>query len=343
MGMFTPFRDERLVFVGLGLATVSFVGMVRLILTHFRDEVEIRPKSPKTQYITQATEDALKLDTISSLIDHYNPTVRDTATKIILGRAVNDGSAIRHLLRGIMQPDYDVREKYLRALTFAVEDRDSTQDHLKALNTPEAYHAIIRSLEQSAKDKERNDMNDPLWDEYQLRDVNEHRCITLLQQLLLRYNRSAKLLVEARFIERWLVKQGWGDVEEEWHENFTKYLQRHSNRLTDICTQLLRSKDGRKALRESKLLQKGKGRNSPPNDADSGAVKIILDVTVQNEDENGRTWQESIQAELVPRISSQTDEEQRRRRRHREAIVLNDGTHSLGRGDIIEREHDAGA
>ncbi|ETS86593.1 hypothetical protein PFICI_00421 [Pestalotiopsis fici W106-1] len=343
MGVLTTLRDERLVFVGLGLATVGFLGVVRLILTHFRDEVEIRPKSPKTQYITQATEDALKLDTISSLIDHYNPTVRDTATKIILGRAANDVETIRHLLRGITQKDYNEREKYLRALTLAVEDKDITQDHLKALNTPEAYQAIIKSLEQSANDRERNDINDPLWDEYHLRDVNERRCLALLQQLLSRYTRSAKFLVEARFVEKWLVKQGWGETEEEYHTNFTLYVRRRKNRLSDICMQLLRSKDGRKALRESKLLQKGKSRGSPLNDADNGGVKVILEFNVQNEDENGQIWQENYQAELIPRVMSQTDEEQRRRRRHREAIVLNDGTHSLGRADIIEREHDTGA
>jgi hypothetical protein len=341
MGILTRFRDERLVFVGLGLATVSFVGLMHLVLTRYRDEAEIRPKSPKTQYITQATEDALKFNTISSLLDHYNPTIRDTAIKIVVGRAVNDAATIRHLLRGIIHQDYDVRGRYLRGLTFAMEDRESSQDQLKVLNTPEAYSAIVGSLEHSLNDKERNNINDPLWDEYQLRDVNERRCIMLIQQLLHRYTSSVRQLVQARFVEKWLVKQGWGDTDEEWQDNFTSYVKRRKNRLSDVCAQLLRAKDGRRALRQCKLIP-GKGHGTPLSGPENGGIKVILEISLQNEDENGEIQQENFQAELVPRNLTQTDEEQRRRRRHREAIVLNDGTHSLGRGDIIERERDTG-
>ena len=42
-----------------------------------------------------------------------------------------------------------------------------------------------------------------------------------------------------------------------------------------------------------------------------------------------------------PRVREQSAEEQRLRRRHREAMVLNDGTHPPGHYDIIEREHDS--
>lgn len=339
MGLFSTFRDERLVFFGLGLATVGFYGMLRLILTHYRDEAEIRPKPPKAQYVTQATEDALDLHTIGSLLDHYNPTIRDTATKIVIGRVVNDIETIHLLLRGIIQPSYEVREKYLQALTFAMEDRDSSQDQLKALNAPEGYYAIVRSLELSLGDKERNDVNDLLWDEYQLRGINERRCIMLCQQLLHRFTNSTKQLIQAKFVEKWLSQQGWGETGEERHTNFTNYIRRRDNRLSDICAQLLRSKEGRKALRRSKLIQ-GKGRGILGGALDTGGIKVILEISMQNEDENGDIQQDSFQAELVPRVMDQSDEEQRRRRRHREAIVLNDGTHSLGRGDIIEREHE---
>lgn len=336
MGLFPTFQDERLVFISLGLATVSVIGMMRVILTHYRDEAEIRPKSPKTQYITQATEDALDLHTISSLLDHYNPTIRDTATKVIVGRAVNDLATIHHLLRGIIQPSYDVREKSLRALTLAMEDRDAGQSQLKALHAPEGYYALVKSLELSLDDRERNDINDPLWDEYHLRDANERRCIMLCQRMLHRF--GDEQLIKAKFVERWLAKQGWGGTDEEKHTNFTNYIHRRKNRLSDICAQLLRTKEGCKALRRSKLIQ-GRGRGSPSDGANSGGIKVILEISMHNEDENGEIQHENFQAELVPRITDQSDEEQRRRRRHREAIVLNDGTHSLGRGDIIEREH----
>jgi hypothetical protein len=38
------------------------------------------------------------------------------------------------------------------------------------------------------------------------------------------------------------------------------------------------------------------------------------------------------------RRRDQSSEEEHIRRRHREAMVLNDGTRPLGRGDIIQRE-----
>ncbi|KAI1840336.1 hypothetical protein JX266_013468 [Neoarthrinium moseri] len=339
MGVLSSLRDERLVFFGLGLATVGFIGMMRLILEHYRDEVEIKPRSPKTQYITQATEDALDLHTLNSLLDHYNPTIRDTATRIVVGRAVNDADTIRYLLIGITRPNYDEREKCLRALVFAVEERESMHEPLKALNTPKAYAAIVRCLELCLADKERGNLNDLLWDEYHLRDVNERRCIMLVQQLINAY--GAKMLVAANFIERWLVKQDWGDGDEERQRNFSTYISRRKNRLSDVCSALTAFKEGRKALRQNKLL--GKGRSGPRDGPDNGGIKVILEISMSNEDENGEIQQENFQTELVPRIMDQSDEEQRRRRRHREAIVLNDGTHSLGRGDIIEREHDSHA
>ena len=54
---------------------------MHVVLQHFRDEAAIRPKSPKTQFITQDTEDALDLHTLDSLLDHYNSAVRETAIK----------------------------------------------------------------------------------------------------------------------------------------------------------------------------------------------------------------------------------------------------------------------
>lgn len=337
MGVLSYFRDERLIFFGLGLATVGFVSMMNFILQHYRDEAEIRPKSPKTQYITQETEDALDLHTLDSLLDHYNPAIRDTAVRIVVGRAVNDPDTIKCLLLGITNPDYDTREKCLRALTFAMEERDTVQDPLKVLHNPRAYSAIVRSLELSLYDRERRNLNDLLWDEYHLRDANERRCIMLVQQLTYRY--SPRMLIAAKFVEHWLVKQHWGDGDEERQLNFTHYVHRKKNRLSDVCSRLLAVKEGRKVLRQNKLL--GKDRSGHRDGNDNSGIKVILEFSMANEDENGEIQQESFQTELVPRITDQSDEEQRRRRRHREAIVVNDGTHSLRRGDIIEREHDA--
>lgn len=122
MGILSFLRDERTVLVGLGLTTASFVCAMRFALEHYRDEAEVRPSKPKTQYITQDTEDALKRDTLETLLQHYNFSIRETALKIVAGRAVNDRAAVERLLLGITRPDYDERERCLRALAFAVED-----------------------------------------------------------------------------------------------------------------------------------------------------------------------------------------------------------------------------
>ncbi|KAI0125945.1 hypothetical protein BJ170DRAFT_455247 [Xylariales sp. AK1849] len=336
MGIFSSFRDERLVFAGLGLAAVGFVGMMHIVLSFYRDEAEIKPKSPKTQYITQETEDALSLETLDSLLNHYNFAIRDTAVKIVVGRAVNDAATIEQLLIGITRPDYDEREKCLRALAFTMEDRETIQEPLKVLHTRKAYSAIVRSMELCLDEQDRPKLDDPLWDDYYLRDVNERRCIMLVSQLIYRFD--VEVLIAAKFIEKWLVKQNWGDEVEERQANFTQYMHRRKNRVSEICSRLLSSRAGRRALRQAKLL--GKGR-SGHRDRSGNRIKVILEISMSNEDENGEIQQENFQTEVFPRVLDQSDEEQRRRRRHREAIVLNDGTHSLGRDDIIEREHDA--
>ncbi|ORY60180.1 uncharacterized protein BCR38DRAFT_350615 [Pseudomassariella vexata] len=334
MSVLSFLRDERVVFASLGLATLSFIGTMRMILEYYRDEAEIKPVQPKTQYITQDTEDALEISTLQTLLGHYSFSIRDTALKIAAGRAVNDSSVIDYLLWGITREDYEERMKCLRTLVFAVEDK-SAQDPLVVINTPKGYSALVRSLELSLDDFEHEKLDDPLYDEYYLRDIGERRCIMLVCQLIYKYGPDK--LVQAKFVAKWLAKQKWGDTDEERRKNFTHYVERKKNRISDICTRLQASKAGRKALRQAKLLGRGSHR---PRERSRNRIKVILEISMANEDENGEIQHESFQTELVPRVVEQSAEEQRRRRRHREAIVLNDGTHSLGRGDIIEREHD---
>lgn len=127
-------RDERTVLIGLGVTAASFVCAMRFALEYYRDEVEIKPTQPKTQYITQDTEDSLKKGTLETLLQHYNFSIRETALKIVAGRAVNDKSAVEHLLWGITRPEYDERERCLKALAFAVEDGMSCLRHPDGIN-----------------------------------------------------------------------------------------------------------------------------------------------------------------------------------------------------------------
>jgi hypothetical protein len=204
------------------------------------------------------------------------------------------------------------------------------------LHNPKGYAALVRSLELSLEDRELETLDDPLSDEYWLRDINERRCFMILCHLSQLYGVS--MLVEAKFVEKWLAKQKWGTTDKERQENFYQYLERKQNRISVVCDTIRKSKSGHRALRQAKLVGKHRHR---PGDRTDNRVKVILEISMANENGDGEIQQESFEAELVPRVLDQTAEEQRRRRRHREAIVLNDGTHSLGRGDIIEREHDS--
>ncbi|KAI4858808.1 hypothetical protein F4820DRAFT_200855 [Hypoxylon rubiginosum] len=332
MGFYSFLRDDRLIAASLGLGTVGFLLAMRSILEYYRDEAEIKPTPPKTQYITQDTEDSLGLSTLESLLSHYNFAIRDTALKIVSGRAVNDSSAVYHLLWGITRIDYEERMETLRALAFAMED-NAFQEPLSALNNPKAYSALVRCLELCLDDAEHEKIDDPLYDEYYLRDIGERRCLMLVSQLVHRY--GVDKFIEAGFVERWLAKQPWGDGDEERQKNFTMYMDRRKNRISDICFHLKTCKAGRKALFKAKLTPKS--RRSKRERVDQNHIKVVLEISMTNEDDlDGPS-----QAEHVPRVNDQTAEEQRLRRRHREAMVLNDGTHSLGRGDIIEREHDS--
>ncbi|KAL7629333.1 hypothetical protein AAE478_000853 [Parahypoxylon ruwenzoriense] len=331
MGFNSFLRDERLLAAGLGLTTVGLLFVMRTILEYYRDEAEIKPTPPKTQYITQETEDSLKLGTLESLLGHYNFAIRDTALKIVAGRAVNDSSTINYLLWGITRKDYEERMEALRALAFAVEDKETFQEPLSVLNTPRAYSALVRSLELCLDDVEHEKLDDPLYDEYYLRDIGERRCLMLASQLIHRY--GIEKLVEAGFVEKWLARQRWGDSDEERQKNFALYTERKKNRISDISFHLKTSKVGQKALLKAKLITKY--RKSKRDRGDH--IKVVLEISMTNEDDHDGT----LRTELVPRVNDQSAEEQRLRRRHREAMVLNDGTHSLGRSDIIEREHDS--
>ncbi|KAI1263119.1 hypothetical protein F5Y18DRAFT_396091 [Xylariaceae sp. FL1019] len=337
MGYLSFMRDERVAALGLGLAALGCIAAMRAILEHCRDEAEVKPTQPTTRYITQDTEDSLKLSTLRSLLRHPSYAIRDTAVRIVTGRALSDDDAVNDLLWGITRESYDERTENLRALIYALEDNLSgtyQESLIMALNTPKAYSAIVRSLELCLGDVEHDKLNDAFYDEYYFRDIGERQCLALVSQLAHKY--GMEKFVQAKFVERWLIKQPWGEADDERRDNFQQYVERRKNRLADICRNLISSKAGRKALSRAKLMHKlRKPKSSRPKN-----VKVVLEISMANDSDGDAVLLETS-TDLVPRVNEQSAEEQRLRRRHREAMVLNDGTHSLGRGDIIEREHDS--
>lgn len=126
MGWLSKFiRDDRVLFGYLAINAVGWLLGVRVLLKKWRDEAEIKPPQPKTQYITQETEDALKLGTLDTLLAHYNQSIRETSAKIVCDRAANDQDTVELLLWGITRKDYDERMKNLRALAIITDPRES--------------------------------------------------------------------------------------------------------------------------------------------------------------------------------------------------------------------------
>ncbi len=118
------FQDDRIVFSFLALNAVAGMLGARILLQQWRDDAEIKPVQPKTQYITQETEDALKLSTLDTLLGHYNQSIRETSAKIVCDRAVNDKDTVDLLLWGITRKDYDERMRNLRALAIITDPRE---------------------------------------------------------------------------------------------------------------------------------------------------------------------------------------------------------------------------
>ncbi|CAH0049480.1 unnamed protein product [Clonostachys solani] len=310
-------RDERVILVGIGLASFGIVTTMTAALAIIRDENIIPIQQPKTRYITQDTEDSLGLDTLERLLEYPSYNIREVATRILCERAVNSREIMRHLLHGITLPDYDERMKALRALVL-LTGQATDFDGLSNLNNKYAYRALVRSLEQSLGDTERPRLDDHHWDEYYLRDVSERLCLMFVLELVNKYD--ARKLIKAGFVDMWLAKQDWGDTLKERQYNFAEYMRFKNNRIVDIVGRIRCCNEGLHALALASLISEteviGFGR------------PVVVDMSIPASEQQ------------VPRAREQSVEEVRLRRQHREAMVLNDGTRPFGREDIIERDHD---
>ncbi|ROT37308.1 hypothetical protein SODALDRAFT_324935 [Sodiomyces alkalinus F11] len=320
-GLLRFFRDDRVILAGIGITTFTMVSVMTQALVWARDENEVKPTPPKTQYITQDTEDALQLETLDKLVAHPNYSIRDIATKILCDRAVNDNETIHYLLYNITRPDYDTRIQSLHALATLL-----CQNHgecLSKMHNWRGYTALVRSLELSFEEGEHPKLDDRLWDDYYLRDMAEKFCLSFIVELVNRYD--ADMLVRAKFVEKWLAKQNWGETERERRENFLYYVEYRSNRIVDIITKIARSHEGSKALVACKLAAQS-------NFSLSSEAAFLVQPTLRAVD-----FDDDQTGEQMPRNRDHSDEEQRLRRQHREAMVFNDGTRPIGREDIIER------
>lgn len=194
------------------------------------------------------------------------------------------------------------------------------------VNKPKTYAALVKSLQYSITDYKHHEY-DMEWDNWHLRDVVEQGCLLVLIQMI--DKAGVEGLVKSRFVDRWLAKEPWGGVDDDERQlNFMNSLTKHY-RLNELCLPLFRDEAGRKQLEDAKLL--------PANRIVYDNTKTVIDTRMINGES---TAGEDFDGMFVEgrRRRDQSTEEEHLRRRNREAMVLNDGTRPLVRGDIIQRE-----
>jgi hypothetical protein len=174
---------------------------------------------------------------------------------------------------------------------------------------------LVKCLEVGLEDSELPDVQNSSWDEYKLRDPAERCCLQLLAELALRFN--AKGIIKAKFVEKWLAKQAWGERPIERRRNFRIYMDQRDNRIVHIVAKMKQYRRGLRALERAGLIDREYSRVGD---------QVMISLDMESEP-------------LVLRAREHSAEEQRLRRQHREAMVLNDGTRPFGREDIFERDH----
>lgn len=197
---------------------------------------------------------------------------------------------------------------------------------MSSLHNPQAYSALVRSLELSLGDFEPPSLEDYHWDEYYLRDAAEKFCLMFILELV--DKNGASMLVKAKFVEKWLAKQDWGTDPLERRQRFAEYMAYKNNRIVDIVNRIRHSRRGLRALEKAGLMAESLARRQMQELPDLVMEFISPDVRESIEEPDSQ----------APRTRDQSVEEQRLRRQHREAMVLNDGTRPVGRQDIIERD-----
>ena len=191
------------------------------------------------------------------------------------------------------------------------------------INKPEVYGALVKCLEFCVTDYSHH-VYDPEWDNWQLRDVVEQYCLIILGHLIDKYGVDG--LVKSRFIARWLASEPFGSDIQERQSNFIHSTTK-DNRLNELVIPLFKDKTGRRQLVQAKLI--------PPEPVSEDGIPP--DVKMINGESTAGEEFEGMIAD-VRRRRDQSSAEDHLRRRHREAMVLNDGTRPLERGDIFQRE-----
>lgn len=132
--------------------------------------------------------------------------------------------------------------------------------------------------------------------------------------------------ITAGFVPRWLAKEPFGSTDKERQDNFA-HLYKNTTMFSSIVTRIGYNTKGRKQLHKAKLI------SNPTNLFDD-----VIDVKMTNGESTAGDIVEVLIGTGEPRPQELSPEERNMRRRNRDVMVLNDGTHPLGEGDIIQRQ-----
>jgi hypothetical protein len=119
-GLMSTISGDRFALAVVGVLSVGIIWSISTRIVREMENNLIEPSNPKTQYITQETEDALPVETLDKLLDHPSYSIREVSLKILCDRAVNDKDTMTILLHGITQTEYDRRSEGLRAIGLLV-------------------------------------------------------------------------------------------------------------------------------------------------------------------------------------------------------------------------------
>lgn len=362
--------------IGLGISGIAVLGLMRYMLTSFRDSMEVEHPTPKTQYIDQKTEDALMPSTLEKLIGSHNKDIQGVASRIVLDRALHDSDTIGGLLWEVTRRDGERRENGLRALHLICGESNQTltNHHSPLLSStagaladtyiPRVTKALVIALKNCALENDYPPY-DKDFDSFDFRDPAENVALVTLELLLSERVGATRQLVKTGFVQFWLASQNWGNTQEEKHVNFQHLFQLHgkgcSNPLSHIVNKIAGLQRGVKQLVHAGLIEqpesvdvvgfnKGYSIYAGGGDASNPVAWVYGIPRGGHEDEPSDDITYRLEEVLMEAANNgegppgaggrrpveQSAEERRLRRRNREVMVLNDGSQPLAMSDIIE-------
>ncbi|KAI5815515.1 hypothetical protein BZA77DRAFT_77115 [Pyronema omphalodes] len=136
----TSMHSDRLTWALCGFGTLIALYTTYWQLTDFKRRTIVKPSSTRSVGVEQATEDAIKLSTLSTLARGVNPELRNAALKILCERSLKD-EAFSELLTKAESQDLNANYQALRVLYLL-----SNNVSPRRLAVPRVFKALVGIL-----------------------------------------------------------------------------------------------------------------------------------------------------------------------------------------------------